>query len=170
VGNEPVTIGHSLHQSPLFTSDALAELIESYPREYYGIFSMGAQNGDRWYWRQGDLDGTSGKEVLGFGNAIVEALACGTAVVATDCPYGPREILADGRYGLLVPIGDSDALARAIGQAMATPPDRAALRARAATHTVTRAADALLGIIDGVQGRGASVAPARLMEQADRRC
>jgi hypothetical protein len=63
-GNEPVCIGHSLHQSPLFTSDALAELIESYPREYYGIFSMGAQNGDRWYWRQGDLDGMSGKEVL----------------------------------------------------------------------------------------------------------
>src|SRR5205085_4327197 len=63
-GNEPVCIGHSLHQSPLFTSDALAELIESYPREYYGIFSMGAQNGDRWYWRQGDLDGMSGKDVL----------------------------------------------------------------------------------------------------------
>jgi len=63
-GNEPVCIGHSLHQSPLFSSDTLAELIESYPREHYGIFSMGAQNGDRWYWRQGDLDGMSGKDVL----------------------------------------------------------------------------------------------------------
>lgn len=94
----------------------------------------------------------------GFGNAIVEALACGTPVVATDCPYGPREILADGRYGLLVPVGDVDALARAIGQAMATRPDRAALRARAATHTVARAADALLGIIDGLQGKNASPA------------
>lgn len=86
----------------------------------------------------------------GFGNAIVEALACGTPVVATDCPYGPREILADGRYGLLVPVGDADALALAMNQAMAATPDRAALRARAATHTVARAADALLGIIDGL--------------------
>lgn len=102
----------------------------------------------------------------GFGNAIVEALACGTAVVATDCPYGPREILADGRYGTLVPVGDADALARAIREAMAMRPDRAALRARAAMHTVTRAADALLGIIEGLPRRAAL--PGRLMEQAQR--
>jgi glycosyltransferase involved in cell wall biosynthesis len=85
----------------------------------------------------------------GFGNAIVEALACGTPVVATDCPYGPREILAEGRYGRLVPVGDADALAQAIMQVMATVPDRGTLRDRAAMHTVGRAADALLGIIDG---------------------
>ena len=63
-GNEPIAIGHSLHQSPLFSSDTLAKLIESYPRALYGIFSMGAQKNDRWYWRQGDLDGMSGKDVL----------------------------------------------------------------------------------------------------------
>ena len=85
----------------------------------------------------------------GFGNAIVEALACGTPVVATDCPYGPREILADCRYGTLVPVGDADALAQAIIQVMATVPDRGTLRERAAMHTVGRAADALLGIIEG---------------------
>jgi glycosyltransferase involved in cell wall biosynthesis len=90
----------------------------------------------------------------GFGNAIVEALACGTPVVATDCPYGPREILADGRYGTLVPVGDADALANAITRAMTATPDRAALHARAQMHTVARAADALLGIIDGVRSSG----------------
>lgn len=107
----------------------------------------------------------------GFGNAIVEALACGTPVVATDCPYGPREILADGRYGLLTPVGDADALAVAITRALAATPDRAALRARAAMHTVARAADALLGIVDGLGNDARMPAPqARLMEQADPRC
>lgn len=63
-GNEPVCIGHSLHQHPLFSNEALAELIESYPREYYGIFSMGSQKNEAWYWRQGDLDGMKGKDVI----------------------------------------------------------------------------------------------------------
>src|SRR6185437_13412618 len=50
----------------------------------------------------------------GFGNVIVEALACGTPVVSTDCPHGPREILSGGRYGTLVRVGDADALVHAI--------------------------------------------------------
>lgn len=50
----------------------------------------------------------------GFGNVLIEALACQCQIVATDCPYGPHEILQDGRLGELVPVEDAGALAKAI--------------------------------------------------------
>ena len=49
-----------------------------------------------------------------FGIALVEAMAAGCPIVATDAPFGPREILRDGRYGELVPVDDSDSMAAAI--------------------------------------------------------
>ncbi len=52
----------------------------------------------------------------GFGNVLVEAAALGRPVVATDCPYGPREILGGGRYGALVPVGDAPALAQGLAR------------------------------------------------------
>jgi len=50
----------------------------------------------------------------GLGLALLEALTLGVPCVATDCPSGPREILQEGRLGILVPIGDHDTLAQAI--------------------------------------------------------
>lgn len=50
----------------------------------------------------------------GLGNVIIEALSCGIPVVSTNCPSGPSEILSNGRYGRLVPVGKPDALAAGI--------------------------------------------------------
>ncbi len=65
----------------------------------------------------------------GFGNVLVEALLLGVPVISTDCPYGPAEILANGRYGVLVPRGDVDSLADAILCLLSDPERRDALSA-----------------------------------------
>lgn len=67
----------------------------------------------------------------GFGNVLVESLACGTPIVSTDCPYGPSEILDGGKYGIMVPCGDVEALASAIASALVDSHDSNALKDRA---------------------------------------
>lgn len=52
----------------------------------------------------------------GFGNVLVEAMACGVPIVSTDCPSGPAEILEDGKWGSLVPIENHHTLANAISE------------------------------------------------------
>lgn len=85
---------------------------------------------------------TSRWEGLGF--VIIEALAVGTPVVATDCPSGPREILQDGRIGPLVPVGDAAALAAAMMQTLDTPPPEALLRDAARPYAIEASTDAYL--------------------------
>jgi glycosyltransferase involved in cell wall biosynthesis len=72
----------------------------------------------------------------GFPNVLLEALACGVPVVSADCLSGPREILGDERYGILVPPENPRALAEAIVRITSDP----ALRERLSMAGLTRAA------------------------------
>ncbi len=63
---------------------------------------------------------------------MIEALACGTPVVATDCRSGPAEILGGGRLGRLVPERDSQGLGDAMLATLDDPPDPDELRSRLA--------------------------------------
>lgn len=92
----------------------------------------------RWY-RRADLFVLSSRHE-GFGNVIVEALEQGVPVVSTDCPSGPREILCDGKFGRLVPVGDAAALAAAMAESLSTTHDRTALKVRAQDFSVDKAA------------------------------
>lgn len=60
----------------------------------------------------------------GLPNVLIQAMACGAAVVSTNCPSGPDEILEDGRWGKLVSVGDVEALAGAIVATLDTPQER----------------------------------------------
>jgi glycosyltransferase involved in cell wall biosynthesis len=91
----------------------------------------------------------------GFGNVLLESLACGRPIVSTDCPSGPAEILGNGRFGRLVPVGDAPAMASAILESLAGnhQPDR--LRSRAAEFSIERTSQRYLELLLGPQADAA---------------
>ena len=83
----------------------------------------------------------------GFPNVLVQAMACGTPVVSTDCRHGPREILEGGKWGRLVPVGDVEAMAEAIIETLEDPIEPEGLVSRAGVYSVEAAIDRYLQVI-----------------------
>ncbi len=63
----------------------------------------------------------------GFPNVLIETMACGTPAISTNCKSGPNEIIENGRNGLLVPVGNEEALANAIIKLLDNPDLRKSL-------------------------------------------
>jgi len=90
-GTQPVVTRHTLHRSPLMTMDALAALIDAYPRSHYSLIQMGAQGeAQRRLWREGDIAGMKGADVI-------EWIAAGRMWLNMR-----RVDEVDGRYGELL--------------------------------------------------------------------
>ncbi|NJR48237.1 MAG: glycosyltransferase [Leptolyngbyaceae cyanobacterium CSU_1_3] len=84
---------------------------------------------------------------------LIEAMACGCQVVATDCPYGPDEILAGGEFGQLVPIADPIVLASAMQQALDAEVTPQIIQQRAADFGCDRAVSQYLSLVEQISSR-----------------
>ena len=98
------------------------------------------------YMKNADLFVLSSK-VEGLPNVLIQAMAVGTPVVATNCHSGPAEILENGRYGPLVPVGDSEALAEAMLKILEHPPDPLILKTGVSRFSVQKISDDYIKLI-----------------------
>ena len=83
----------------------------------------------------------------GLPTVLIEAMACGCSVVATDCPSGPEEILDGGTYGLLVPVKNSEALGKAMLQTLKNPPEQKLLMQRANEYSTEKVVETYLSLL-----------------------
>ncbi|ATW48502.1 transferase [Streptomyces peucetius subsp. caesius ATCC 27952] len=80
---------------------------------YNNAYLMGPRSPIEPEWVKGAIAASTSRHES-FGMTVVEAMRCGVPMVSTDCDYGPREIIRDGEDGLLVPVGDTEAVAAAL--------------------------------------------------------
>lgn len=106
-GREPVVARHNLHRSPLLSMEALAALIDAYPRSHYSLIQMGAQGEEaRRFWREGDIAGMRGADVIDW-------IAAGRMWLNLR-----RVDEVDGRYGALLRAAYDEIVRNAPGEAM----------------------------------------------------
>lgn len=96
----------------------------------------------------------------GLPGVLIQAMATGCPVVSTDCPSGPMEILDNGRFGPLVPVGDVEGIAAAIEQVLDHPLPREVLKGRARAFSVERAVRRYLEVLFGEEAAVPDVAEA----------
>ena len=101
------------------------------------------------FYRAADLFVMS-SDFEGFGNVLVEAMSVGTPVVSTDCPYGPAEILENGKWGRLVEPGNPAALASAMSEALDEGLDA---RSKASEFEAEKVASKYLSLIESLLNR-----------------
>lgn len=83
----------------------------------------------------------------GASNVILEAMACGTPLVCTDCPGANAEILNYGEFGTLVPVGDIEAMAIAIIKALDHKYDKEFIKLRAKDFLLEKIAPQYLKVL-----------------------
>ncbi len=101
------------------------------------------------YMKRSDVFALSSKWE-GLGVVIIEAIALGMQVVSTDCHSGPAEILDNGRYGKLVPVGDVNALANAVLDAFDESVEKTALYDRAEEFSPEKLVPQYLNILSSI--------------------
>ncbi|RUM91717.1 MAG: hypothetical protein DSZ23_01390, partial [Thermodesulfatator sp.] len=89
----------------------------------------------------------------GLPGVLIEALSAGCPVISTDCPGGAAEILDHGKFGILTPVDDEEALARSILKALDTAWDSSELRKRAQFFSVEKAIDRYLHVFENTLKR-----------------
>jgi glycosyltransferase involved in cell wall biosynthesis len=82
----------------------------------------------------------------GMPGSLIQAMACGTRVVSSDCRTGPREVLEGGRWGRLVPVENHTLLAQAIIDALDDPNPPQAI-SRAAVFDEKKSTDQYLSVM-----------------------
>ncbi|MFC7053414.1 glycosyltransferase [Hansschlegelia quercus] len=95
----------------------------------------------------------------GLPGVLIEAIGCGTPVVSTDCPSGPREILDGGVYGRLTPVGDADAMTQAMAATLSEPRDPERLRRRAELFATDVAVARYETLFEEMSPREAALSP-----------